>query len=228
MSSSLIVIGGTTCRRLKWVNGHSPRALHAAARSTIGLLSAPAALYGTSGSRVPRSRTSSMAQNTPSPRTSPTDGWRAGDLRQRRPDDVVAEVAGVLDDALLLEDVDAGDRRGAGQRVAGVREPAGVDALGERVGDRPADDHAAERDVARVDALGEADQVRRHAPAVDGEPLAAAAEPGHHLVGDHHDAVVVAQLADALQVAVRRDEDAVRADDGLEHDGGDRCGRPRP
>ena len=59
------------------------------------------------------------------------------------------------------------------------------------------------------------------APAVDGEPLAATAEPGHHLVGDHHDAVVVAQLTDALEVAVGRHEDAVRADHGLQHDGGD-------
>jgi len=38
---------------------------------------APVALNGTSGSRVSRSRTSSIAQKTPSPRTSPTDGCRA-------------------------------------------------------------------------------------------------------------------------------------------------------
>ena len=57
-------------------------------------------------------------------------------LGQRRADDVVAEVAGVLDDALLLEDADAGHGRGAGQRVAGVGQPAGVRPVGERVGDR--------------------------------------------------------------------------------------------
>ena len=36
-----------------------------------------------------------------------------------------------------------------------------------------------------------------------------------------------AQLADALQVAVGRHQDAVRADDGLEDDAGDRVRRPR-
>ena len=110
---------------------------------------------------------------------------------QRRADDVVAEVAGVLDDALLLEDVDAGDGRRAGQRVARSRSARPGTAASAKVSAiAPADDHAAERDVAGVDALGEADQVGRDAPAVDGEPLAAAAEPGHHLVGDHHDAVL--------------------------------------
>ena len=44
ISSSLIVIGGTTCMRLKWVNGHRPRCLQAVASSAIGLAAAPAAL----------------------------------------------------------------------------------------------------------------------------------------------------------------------------------------
>ena len=73
-NSGLVLHGGTTCRRLKCVNGHKPFALQAAASSTIGFVSAPAALYGTSGSRVARSLTSSIAQNTPRPRTSPTLG----------------------------------------------------------------------------------------------------------------------------------------------------------
>ena len=80
--------------RLKWVNGHRPLALHAAASSFIGSASAPAALNGTSGSRVSRSRTSSIAQNTPSPRTSPTDGWLACSFAQRRADHVGAEQRG--------------------------------------------------------------------------------------------------------------------------------------
>jgi hypothetical protein len=45
------------------------------------------------------------------------------------------------------------------------------------------------------------------------EPLAGAAEAGHHLVADHQDAVLVAQRAHALQVAVGRHEDAVGAGD---------------
>ncbi len=50
------------------------------------------------------------------------------------------------------------------------------------------------------------------------------AEAGHDLVGDHQDVVPVADLAHALDVAVGRDEDAVRADDGLEEDRGDALG----
>ena len=125
-----------------------------------------------------------------------------GDLGERRADDVVAEVAGVLDDALLLEDVDARHGRRAGQRMTGVREPALVRLGGERLGDPLADDHATERDVAGVDTLGEGDEVGGDAPAIDGEPLAAPTEAGHHLVGDHHDAVLVAQRPDPGEVAV--------------------------
>ena len=68
--------------------------------------------------------------------------------------------------------------------MAGVGEPARERPLAERLGDRVGDDHPAERHVAGVHALGERDQVGRDAPVVDREPLAAAAEAGHHLVGD--------------------------------------------
>ncbi len=43
-------------------------------------------------------------------------------------------------------------------------------------------------------------------------------KPGHHLVGDEHDAVLVAELTHALEVAVGRHEDAVGADHRLEDD----------
>ena len=69
-----MISGGATCTRLKCVNGQSPDFLHAAANAAIGAASAPDALNGTSGSRVSRSRTSSIAQKSPRPRTSPTDG----------------------------------------------------------------------------------------------------------------------------------------------------------
>ncbi len=57
---------------------------------------------------------------------------------------------------------------------------------------------------------------------VDGEPLSAAAEARHHLVGDEDDAIPVAQLAHARQIARRRHHDACGARDGLQHDRGDR------
>ena len=53
------------------------------------------------------------------------------------------------------------------------------------------------------------------------EHLAGAAPAGHHLVQDHHDAVLVAQGAHAFHVALGRQEDAVGARNRFHHDGGD-------
>src|SRR3954452_20957130 len=103
--------------------------------------------------------------------------------------------------------------------MAGVCEATGVGPVPEGVGDRSADHDTAERQVSRVDALGEADEVRLHAPVLEGEPFTASAEAGHDLVADHHDAVSIASLADPLEVAVGRYEDAVRADDCFDQDG---------
>jgi uncharacterized protein YyaL (SSP411 family) len=130
-----------------------------------------------------------------------------------------AQHAGVLDDALLLEDVDAGHRRAAREWMAAVGQAAGVRPLPERLRDAAADDDATQWHIPGVDPLGEADEIGRHAPVVDREPLAAACEPGHDLVAHHHDAVPVAEVPDAGEVAVGRNEDAVRAHDRLEDDG---------
>ncbi len=56
---------------------------------------------------------------------------------------------------------------------------------------------------------------------LDREPLPRTPETRHHLVRDHQNAVPIAELADALDVAVRWNQDAVGADDGLEEDGRD-------
>ena len=131
-------------------------------------------------------------------------------------------VGRVLDDPLLLEGLDRGYGGSASERMAGVGEPAGEEAVAQRLGDRLGDDHRPERHVAGVDALRDGEDVRDDVPVVAGEPLAGAAEAGHHLVQDQQDSVPVAGLSDRLQVAVGRDDDPVRADDGLEDDGGDR------
>src|SRR5690349_19742336 len=81
-SSAVMTQGGHTWVRFMWMNGHSPADLQALPNSAIGAAAAPLALNGTSGSLVDRSRTSSSAQNTPSPRTSPTEGcWSASSRR---------------------------------------------------------------------------------------------------------------------------------------------------
>jgi len=129
-----------------------------------------------------------------------------------------ADRTGVLDDLFFLEDVDRGDCRCTGERVTAVGESPWVHAVLEGVRNLLADDDATEWDITRVDALGEADEVGGDVPLVDGEPFTAATEAGHDLVAHHDDAVAVADLAHALQVAVRWNEDAVRADDGLHAD----------
>ena len=95
--------------------------------------------------------------------------------------------------------------------MAGVREAAGEEAVANAVDDLAARDHGAERDVARVDPLGDGDDVGHDVPVLAGEPPAGAPEAGHHLVEDQQDAVAVADLPHRLQVAVGRWDDAVRA-----------------
>ena len=142
-------------------------------------------------------------------------------VSERRADDVIAQVTSLLEDAFFFEDVDAGNCGRAGQRVARIREATEEDlsVVGRR--DLARDDHSAKRNISRVDTLGERDEVGLGTPVLPCEPLPGTAEPGHHLVGDHHDAELVAHRADTLEVAVGRDEDTVRADDGFEHYRGD-------
>ncbi len=106
--------------------------------------------------------------------------------------------------------------------MARVGETAGEEAVAQLICDRLRDDHRAERHVPRVDPLGDREDVRDDVPVVAGEPLAGAPEAGHHLVADQQDPVLVAGLADRLEVAVGRDDDPVRADDRLEDHRGDR------
>jgi hypothetical protein len=144
---------------------------------------------------------------------------------QGRAQHLVAHLAHPVHDPLLLEDPDAGHGAGAGQHVPGVGEAAGVRPVVEGGGDAPGDDHAAQGEVAAVHALGEADQVGRDVPSgLDREPLAAATEAGHDLVGDEHDAVLVAEVAHPGQVAGWRHEDAVGAHHRFQDDGRDGLG----
>ena len=81
-SRAEVVSGGTRWMRLKFTNGSRPRFLHSATTAFTAGLVPP---YGASGSRVARSATSSMAQNAPVPRTSPTHSClRASSARPGR------------------------------------------------------------------------------------------------------------------------------------------------
>ena len=86
---------------------------------------------------------------------------------------------------------------------------------------RLAHDHAAHRHRARGDALGEGDHVGHHAVALGGEGVAEPAEAGDDLVEDQQDAVLVADRAQPLQIALGRRQHAGRARHRLDDDGGD-------
>ena len=81
--------------------------------------------------------------------------------------------------------------------------------------------HAAHGHGAGIHALGEGDHVRDDAVALGGEGGAEAAEAGDDLVEDEQDAVLVADLAQALEIALRRRQNAGGAGHGLDDHGGD-------
>ena len=89
---------------------------------------------------------------------------------------------------------------------------------------RVAGDHAAERGVARGHALGERDDVGLVTVTLRAEVVAEPAERADHLVGHQQHAVLVADLADPLEVPGRRREAAAGVLHRLEVHGGDRLG----
>src|SRR6266511_204856 len=135
----------------------------------------------------------------------------------------LAQLASVLDQAVLLVDADRRQRRRQRERVGAVGEPSEVHVLLEVLRDGRAHRDRPERDVARGEPLGDRHDVRHDAPVVHREPFAGAAEPRHDLVGDQQDAVAVAEGAHPLEVAVRRDQDAVGPADRLEDERRDRA-----
>ena len=82
-------------------------------------------------------------------------------------------------------------------------------------------DDGAHRLRAVGQALGAGDQVRRHAELLRGERRAGAPEARDDFIEDQQDAVLVADLAQPLQVADRRGQNAGAAGDGLDDDRGD-------
>ena len=133
-----------------------------------------------------------------------------------------AHPPGVPNHVVFLVGADGAERRGAGQRVAVVGEPAIEHVLLEVRGDLRPHPDGAERNVAAGQPFGHGDQVGDDLPMVDRKPRTRAAEPRHDLVADHQDPVAIAQLADALEVTIGGDQDAVGTGHGLEEEGRNR------
>ena len=117
-------------------------------------------------------------------------------------------------------------RRGAGERMPGVgiaveEIDAVARSLHEGIVDPLLHDHPAHRHGAAGNALGEGDEIGRDAEILARKRLAQAAEAGNHLVEYQQDAVLVANLAQALQIALRRDQHAARTRHRLDDHRGD-------
>ena len=108
------------------------------------------------------------------------------------------------DHFVLLEDVEGGEGRPAGQRVAGVavgvQEAAGGVVVVEGGEHVVGGEHDGERQVAAGDALGEQQEIRPDAGLLAGEEAAAAPAADGDLVGHQVHPVAVAQLAGEAQV----------------------------
>ena len=90
--------------------------------------------------------------------------------------------------------------------------------------DGVAHQHAAHRRCAIGDALGEGQHVRQHAVAFGGEGEAEPAVAGDDLVEDQQDAVLLGDLAQPLEIALRRRQHAGRSGHRLDDHGGDGVG----
>src|SRR5437764_4687907 len=82
--------------------------------------------------------------------------------------------------------------------VAVLEEPA---AAGDGFVDRPRHDHRADRLISGAQPLGDRDDVGHDGFALEGPHRSAAAHAAQHLVEDEQDAVAIAYLAHALEVA---------------------------
>src|SRR4051794_19521684 len=135
-------------------------------------------------------------------------------------------LADVLEQALALEDVEVGERDRGAHRVPAPRDAVGegVRALEERLHDAVAGDDGAHRGVRARQALGRRDHVGEVVVLLGAEHVAEPAVGADDLVGDQQDVVLVADLADALEVALGRREAAAGVLDRLHDDGRDRVG----
>src|SRR6266511_3266983 len=153
------------------------------------------------------------------------DDRQVEQLRQRRAEGVLL-LGDVLDNPLPLHDLDVLERDGRHDRMAAERDPVGVHlrALEEGLHDRVADDHGADGRVGGREPLRRGDDVGPDVVAVGGKPGSDPPKPGDDLVAAQEDAVAVADLPHALEVALRRRERSAGVLHGLHDHHRDRFG----
>ena len=139
---------------------------------------------------------------------------------------VVGKLGAAVEQPLLLIGVERGDAGGGRHRIAGIGVAVGeldevLGAVHEGVVDLLLHEDRAHRDGAVGDALGGQHDIRHDAEMIDGEGRAEAAEAGDDLVEDEQDAVLVADRAQLLEIALGRHQHAGGAGDRLDDDRGD-------
>ena len=144
-------------------------------------------------------------------------GQRRCHSRARRLE-AVAEFVGASQQILAFEQIEHGQRRGAGERIAGERsaESAGAGSIHDfgAAGDRSQRQSAAQR--FRGD-----DKIRLDAVALAGKQRAGAAETRLHFVGNKEDAVLVAEIDQHLEVIRRRRDESAFTQNWLGDHGSD-------
>ncbi len=142
-------------------------------------------------------------------------------LSQRRLEPL-ALPAHVRQQVVLADDALHGERGGARRRVTHIGVPVLEESRAVTNGgvDLGGDHESADGLVARSEAFGDGDHVAGDSVLLAGEQRAGAPHPAHDLVEDQEDAVVVADLADAPEVARHGGHGARRgADHGLRDEG---------
>ena len=139
------------------------------------------------------------------------DGMVARESRERL-QEVLAGRGGVFHQLLRLDDLDALERNGGRDRMP--REGEDVPEVGvrarEAVGNRGGGRDRANRHVSAAQSARHRHDIRLDAPMVDPEHLARPAQTRRHLVGDQHDTVLVAYLAEHRPVVGARHHPVVR------------------
>src|SRR5690242_21775571 len=116
---------------------------------------------------------------------------------------------------------DRGKSCGTTHGVTVVSEAAVEDLVLEMFCDMVAHTDSTEGKIAARKPFGHADQIGHNLPVVHGKPFAGAAKSRHNFVGNHQNPVPGADLAHALQITIRRHENAIRAGHRLQNESSD-------
>ena len=104
----------------------------------------------------------------------------------------------ILDQIVFFIHSDRRQCRRASERMTVVSQTTVKDILFKVVRDPASHAHSAKLHVRARQSLRHRDQIRNDFPVIDREPFSSATKTRHHFIGDQHDAVLVAKIAQAL------------------------------